>query len=43
MIGSLRGRLAHKGTQDVLVDVHGVGYRVFIPLSTFYKLGDAGS
>jgi holliday junction DNA helicase RuvA len=43
VIGSLRGRLAHKGTQDLLIDVHGVGYRVSIPLSTFYRLGNLGS
>jgi Holliday junction DNA helicase RuvA len=28
--------------QDAIVDVQGVGYRVSIPLSTFYRLGDLG-
>jgi len=27
----------------VIVDVHGVGYRVSIPVSTFYRLGDEGA
>jgi len=27
----------------VIVDVGGVGYRVLIPVSTFYRLGEAGS
>ena len=43
MIAQLRGRLVRKGPQEVVVDVGGVGYRVAIPLSTFYRLGDAGS
>lgn len=43
MIGWLRGNLLRKDTQTVLLDVHGVGYRVSIPLSTFYKLGEQGS
>jgi len=40
MIGHLRGRLVEKRPNQVLVDVSGVGYRVHIPLSTFYALGD---
>ncbi len=43
MIGHLRGRLLRKETQHVLVDVAGVGYKVAIPLSTFYRLGEPGS
>jgi len=38
MIASLTGRLAHKAPSHVTLDVHGVGYEVFIPLSTFYAL-----
>jgi len=40
MIGHLRGRLAEKRPNQVLVDVSGVGYQVSIPLSTFYALSD---
>lgn len=38
MIAALTGRLAHKAPSHVILDVHGVGYEVFIPLSTFYAL-----
>ncbi len=40
MIAQLRGRLADKRPNQLLVDVHGVGYLVHIPLSTFYAVGD---
>lgn len=40
MIAQLRGTLADKRPNQVLVDVGGVGYLVFIPLSTFYALGE---
>jgi len=40
MIGHLRGYLAEKRPNLVVVDVNGVGYQVSIPLSTFYLLGD---
>ncbi len=38
MIALLTGRLAFKAPTQVTLDVHGVGYEVFIPLSTFYSL-----
>jgi Holliday junction DNA helicase RuvA len=40
MIGQLRGRLADKRPNQVLVDVGGVGYLVQVPLSTFASLGE---
>lgn len=43
MIAHLQGRLLEKQPQAVIVDVHGVGYRLMIPVSTFYRLGDEGS
>ncbi|MFQ5840753.1 MAG: Holliday junction branch migration protein RuvA [Candidatus Methylomirabilales bacterium] len=40
MIAELRGQLLVKSPTYVVVDIGGVGYRVFIPLSTFYRLPD---
>lgn len=42
MIGHLRGQILRKSPQEVVVDVAGVGYRVLIPVSTFYRLADEG-
>jgi len=42
MIGQLRGVLARKSVQEAIVDVAGVGYRVAVPLSTYYRLGEEG-
>ena len=38
MIAHVRGHLIVKTPQYAVIDVHGVGYKVFIPLSTFTKL-----
>jgi len=43
MIGQLRGRLVLKKPNVVLVDVQGVGYEVFIPLTSFFELPGEGS
>jgi Holliday junction DNA helicase RuvA len=40
MIGQLRGRLAEKRPNQVLVDVGGVGYLVQVPLSSYAALGE---
>ncbi len=40
MIGQLRGRLADKRPNQVMVDVGGVGYLVAVPLSTYAALGE---
>src|SRR6202051_2614824 len=40
MIGQLRGRLAEKRPNQVLVDVGGVGYGLQVPLSTYAALGE---
>jgi len=43
VIAHLRGRIFEKHPNRLVVDVAGVGYDVFVPLSTFYGLGDPGS
>ncbi len=43
MIAQIKGRLTVKTTESVVIDVGGVGYEAFIPLSTFYGLPDVGS
>ena len=42
MIGSLHGKLAAKTPPQVLLDVHGVGYEIDVPMSTFYNLPAVG-
>jgi len=42
MIGSLRGRLVRKQPPHLLIDVGGVGYEVEAPMTTFYRLPQAG-
>jgi len=40
MIAALTGRLTFKAPTHITLDVQGVGYEVFIPLSTYYALPD---
>jgi Holliday junction DNA helicase RuvA len=40
MIAHLTGILFSKSPQSVVVDAAGVGYQIFVPLSTFYQLPD---
>ena len=42
MIGRLAGTLLQKNPHQVLVDVHGLGYEVDVPMSTFYNLPGLG-
>ncbi|MEI6206703.1 MAG: Holliday junction branch migration protein RuvA [Desulfuromonadales bacterium] len=42
MIALLTGRIAHKSPDHIILDVHGVGYRVLIPFSTYYELPEEG-
>ena len=38
MIAMIRGKAISETFTQVIVDVNGVGYRVFIPMSTYDKL-----
>ncbi len=43
MIAHLAGTLLDKQLQRLVVDVGGVGYEVYVPLSTFYDIGEPGA
>jgi len=42
MIGKLTGVLSDKNPPEVVIDCHGVGYEVNVPMSTFYNLPGLG-
>lgn len=42
MIAQLTGELAYRSPEQIILDVAGVGYRLQIPLSTFYALPESG-
>ena len=42
MIGKLSGTLIEKNPPQVVVDCHGVGYEIDVPMSTFYNLPAVG-
>jgi Holliday junction DNA helicase RuvA len=41
MIARISGLLIYKSISHVIVDAHGIGYRIFVPLTTFYELPDS--
>jgi Holliday junction DNA helicase RuvA len=43
VIAQLAGTLSQKSPGRIILDVHGVGYDVMVPLSTFYVVGEAGA
>jgi len=43
MIALMTGQIAYKTPDHVILDVHGVGYRVMIPFSTYFELPEEGS
>ncbi len=43
MIAWLKGRLVEKHPTRLILDVHGVGYDVAVPVSTFYAAGEPGA
>lgn len=40
MIGYLKGNLIQKSPNQVILDIGGVGYSVWVPLSTYFELGN---
>ncbi len=42
MIGKLTGTLCDKNPPQIVIDCHGVGYEVDVPMSTFYNLPALG-
>lgn len=42
MIGRLRGVILEKKPPEVLIEANGVGYEVFMPMTCFYELAEAG-
>ena len=42
MIGRISGILDAKSPGEITIDVGGVGYQIFIPLSVFYRLPEPG-
>jgi Holliday junction DNA helicase RuvA len=42
MIARISGLLTYKSATHVIVDAQGIGYRIYVPLTTFYELPDAG-
>lgn len=43
MIGRLSGKLVAKHPPQILMDVHGVGYEISVPMSTLYQLPAVGA
>jgi Holliday junction DNA helicase RuvA len=43
LIGRISGKLIARHPPHVVVDVHGIGYEIDVPMSTFYQLPAAGS
>ncbi|HEU5255190.1 MAG TPA: Holliday junction branch migration protein RuvA [Vicinamibacterales bacterium] len=42
MIAFLRGRVLDKHPNRIVIDVNGIGYELYVPLSTYYHVGEAG-
>jgi Holliday junction DNA helicase RuvA len=42
VIGRIEGRLLEKNPPTVLLDAHGIGYEIDVPMSTFYNLPAPG-
>jgi holliday junction DNA helicase RuvA len=43
MIAFLRGRVLDKRPNRIVIDVNGIGYELYVPLSTYYDVGEPGT
>ncbi|ASG68162.1 Holliday junction ATP-dependent DNA helicase RuvA [Francisella halioticida] len=43
MISFIKGVLIEKDPSALLIDVNGIGYEVFVPMTTFYSLSEMGT
>jgi len=43
VIGKISGKLVERHPPQIIVDVHGVGYEIDVPMSTFYQLPATGN
>ncbi len=43
MIGRIQGKLLLKQAPDIMIDVNGVGYELFVPMTTYYQLPEVGT
>ena len=43
MISFVKGKLLEKDPTALLIDVNGIGYEIFVPMTTFYSLGEINS
>jgi len=41
MIGQLKGQIISKNPPEILIEVHGIGYELLCPMSTFYQLDNS--
>jgi Holliday junction DNA helicase RuvA len=42
MIARISGTLIEKSVAHIIIEAHGIGYRIFVPLTTFYELPELG-
>ena len=42
MIAKISGVLSYSSIDYIIIDVHGIGYKVFVPYSTYYHLPETG-
>lgn len=43
MISYIKGKVLNKKPGEVVIEANGLGFSLQIPLSTYFKLGEAGS